>query len=65
TELLRLCKIRSEIPVNTSLAELRGSSAAAERFAELETNTAHLYGLAQKQITSAETEFRRKIQLIK
>lgn len=65
TELLRLCKNRSTIPVSTSLAELRTVSPQAERFAELEINTAHLYGLAQKQLTSAETEFRRKIQLIK
>lgn len=65
TELLKLCKSRSSIPLGTSLAELRTVSVEAERFAELETNTAHLYGLAQKQTASAETEFRQKIQLIK
>jgi len=64
TELLKLCKSRSRIPVHTSLAELRTASVGAQRFAELEANTAHLYGLALNEITSAEMEFRRKIQLI-
>ena len=63
TEILKKLKSQSRIPVGTSLSSLRKLSPEAERFAELETNTANLYGLAQKQICSAESEFRMKINL--
>lgn len=63
TELLKLARSTSHIPVGTSLARLRKTSPAAERFAELETYTADLYGLAQETICSAEQEFRKKIQI--
>lgn len=65
TEILKKLKQQSRIPVDTSLSALRKLSPETERFAELETNTANLYGLAQKQIHSAETEFRMKIYLKK
>ncbi len=65
TELLRLIKEKSTIPVGTSLAKLRNCSPQAERFAQLQENAASLYGLAQKHVTSAEQEFRMKISLKK
>jgi len=65
TQLLKKIKLRSHIPVSTSLADLRKLSPDAERFVQLECNTANLYGLALNQIHSAESEFRTKIYLKK
>ena len=63
TELLKLIKKNSQIPVDTSLAKLKNISLEAERFTQIQTNSANLYGLAQKNYTSAELEFRMKIKL--
>jgi len=65
TELLKQIKITSSVPVGTSLARLRKISPEAERLVQLEINAANLYGLAQKQVSSAEEEFRIKINLKK
>ena len=65
TELLKLIKEKSAVPVGTSLAKLRNTSPQAERFAQLQMYSAGLYGLAQNQIHSAEQEFRVKISLTK
>ena len=63
TELLKLIRKKSQIPIDTSLAKLKSVSPEAERFAEIQTNSANLYGLAQQNYTSAELEFRMKIKL--
>lgn len=65
TQLLKKIKNQSRIPVSTSLADLRKLSPHAERFVQLESNTANLYGLALNQISSAESDFRMKIYLTK
>lgn len=63
TELLKLMRQNSSIPLDTSLAKLRNTSPEAEHFARIQERTAHVYSLAKKCYSSAEQEFRTKIKL--
>ena len=63
TEILKLIKKNSQIPIATSLAKLQSVSPEAKRFVQIEVSTANLYGLAQQNYSSSELEFRMKIKL--
>ena len=64
TEILSQIR-KSSIPCGTSLAHFRGISAETDRFLQIATRTADVYGLAQENISGAEADFRRKISLSK
>lgn len=57
SELLKILKKTSKIPLGTSLTKLSAQSPDAKRFAQIENRAAQIYGLAHKKITSAEQEF--------
>ncbi|MDE6776650.1 MAG: nucleotidyltransferase family protein, partial [Oscillospiraceae bacterium] len=61
SELLAILKKTSNIMLGTSLKKLSGFSPEAKKFAQIEINASQVYGLAQKNIISAEQEFRAKI----
>ncbi len=63
-EILAAAKKKSVIPWGTSLAKLSKESAAAKRFAELESRASDIYGLAFKHILPSETDYRKKIKII-
>ncbi len=57
-DLIRKIRKNSEIPISTSLADLK---AISPDFVRIQTQAADVYGLAQEKINSFEQEFRRKI----
>ena len=61
SELLAILKKTSNIPLGTSLKKLSNLNQEAKKFAQIEINASQVYGLAQKNIISAEQEFRAKI----
>ena len=61
SELMAIAKEKSRIPVNTSLARLRAESAAASAMVQTEERASHVYGLAQRTISSAEEDFRARV----
>lgn len=61
SELLRILRQTSEIPLGTSLRKLSGLNPQAERLAGLEYKTAQIYSLAQERTQSPEREFTEKI----
>ena len=60
-ELMGIAKGKSRIPISTSLARLRQEGGAAEAFVKMEERASHVYGLAQRRISSAEEDFRARI----
>lgn len=60
-ELMGMIQRRSSIPINTSLAKLRNESMIARTFVKMEENASHVYGLAQRSISSADEDFRARI----
>lgn len=57
SELLKILKKTSRIPLGTSLTKLSAQSPDAERLAQIESRAARIYGLAQKKTASGEQEF--------
>ncbi|MDE5565148.1 MAG: nucleotidyltransferase family protein [Oscillospiraceae bacterium] len=62
-ELMGIAQKKSHIPIHTSLAKLRDTGRTAEVFVEQEERASHVYGLAQRTISSAEEDFRARIIL--
>ncbi len=60
-ELMGIAKGKSRIPISTSLARLRQEGGTAEAFVKMEERASHVYGLAQRRISSAEEDFRARI----
>lgn len=60
-ELMATAQRKSSIPVSTSLAKLRNTSDGARVFVDREEQASHVYGLAQRTISSAEEDFRARI----
>ena len=60
-ELMGIAKGKSRIPISTSLAKLRQEGGSAEAFVKMEERASHVYGLAQRRISSAEEDFRARI----
>lgn len=63
SELLKILKKTSKIPLGTSLKKLANLSPEAKKFAQIEINASHVYGLAFNKINSSEQEFKTKIKL--
>ncbi|MDE5884916.1 MAG: nucleotidyltransferase family protein [Oscillospiraceae bacterium] len=61
SELLRILRETSEIPLGTSLRKLSKLNPQAEKLAGMEYRTAQIYSLAQEQMQSPEREFTEKI----
>nr|MDE6087590.1 nucleotidyltransferase family protein [Oscillospiraceae bacterium] len=61
SELLRILREISEIPLGTSLRKLSELNLQAEKLAGIEYRTAQIYSLAQEQRQSPEREFTEKI----
>ncbi|MDE7121999.1 MAG: nucleotidyltransferase family protein [Oscillospiraceae bacterium] len=61
SELLKILRETSEIPLGTSLRKLSELNPQAEKLAGLEYRTAQIYSLAQEQTQSPEREFTEKI----
>ena len=60
-ELMSIAQQKSRIPMHTSLAKLREENRTAEAFVRMEERASHIYGLAQRSISSAEEDFRARI----
>lgn len=63
-EILGAAKGKSIIPFGSSLAKLSRINAISERFAELEAAASDIYGLAYKNIVSAQQEYRVKTKIM-
>ena len=60
-ELMGIAGKRSSIPIHTSLAKLRDANPACKAFVKMEERASNVYGLAQREITSSEEDFRARI----
>lgn len=60
-ELMSIAQQKSTIPIHTSLARLRDENDITREFAEMEERASHVYGLAQRSISSAEEDYRARI----
>ncbi len=60
-ELMGIAGKKSSIPIHTSLAKLRDENPACKAFVKMEERASSVYGLAQREITSSEEDFRARI----
>lgn len=60
-ELMGIAQKCSRIPIHTSLAKLRDENTACRAFVKMEERASNVYGLAQREITSSEEDFRARI----
>ena len=60
-ELMGIAGKKSSIPIHTSLAKLRDMNPGCKAFVKMEERASNVYGLAQREITSCEEDFRARI----
>lgn len=60
-ELMGMAQKKSRIPIHSSLAKLRGMGPVCQAFVAMEERASNVYGLAQREITSSEEDFRARI----
>jgi predicted nucleotidyltransferase len=60
-ELMGIAQKKSRIPIHTSLAKLREENAACKAFVKMEERASNVYGLAQREATSSEEDYRARI----
>ena len=60
-ELMGIAQKKSSIPIHTSLARLREESAVCNAFVKTEERASDVYGLARREATSSEEDFRARI----
>lgn len=62
-ELLGYARKRSAVPMHTSLAKLRDTSPICRAFVAMEERASDVYGLAQRETTSSQEDYRARITM--